>query len=166
MIRRRIHPIAYTLRQSTDVDAFTPLTVRELTQSKSTISNAAFGALSSSKSGLSTQEVRERSLANVKERMTGRVSGGRMRGKVGVITGVGPVAGIGVSQGRVIAIAKAVGPELTSKTAAARIYAREGAAHLYLLDFNGEALPGLAAELEQHYPAMKVYPMLTRSDVS
>lgn len=59
----------------------------------------------------------------------------RLAGKVGVITGVGPAAGIG--------------------THAARLFAREGAAHLYLLDVSPD-LPTFAESLAKQYPKTKV----------
>lgn len=60
---------------------------------------------------------------------------GRVQGKVGIVTGVGPASGIG--------------------TYASRLFAREGAKALFLLDLS-DALPGFAEELVQTYPNTKV----------
>jgi hypothetical protein len=98
MRRVTMPQVRYALRQSTDEDAFLPITPPVLKCSQSTKASPAFGAISQGpKSGLSIQEVRDRGLGNVKERMVSRESGGRMRRKVGIVTGVGPIAGIGVS---------------------------------------------------------------------
>ena len=43
-----------------------------------------------------------------------------------------------------------------AQTAAAKIYARESAAHLYLLDYTTAALPALAEYLRSTYPATKI----------
>jgi NAD(P)-dependent dehydrogenase (short-subunit alcohol dehydrogenase family) len=77
---------------------------------------------------------RTAALAAAAERGGGEGTG-RMRGKVGIVTGVGPAAGIG--------------------TASARLYAREGAAALYLVDVSG-ALPAFATELAVKYPGTRV----------
>ncbi|KAL0245724.1 hypothetical protein I308_104859 [Cryptococcus tetragattii IND107] len=61
---------------------------------------------------------------------------GRLKGKVGIITGVGPEVGIG--------------------TAASKLFAKEGVEHLYLLDYNDEDLPKLVSYLVEHYPGTKV----------
>lgn len=60
----------------------------------------------------------------------------RLKGKVCVITGVGSMLGIG--------------------RAAALQFAHEGAAHLYLMDFDGTNLPNLKSTIEQKYPDVKV----------
>ncbi|OWZ67385.1 hypothetical protein AYX15_01530 [Cryptococcus neoformans] len=60
----------------------------------------------------------------------------RLRGKVGIITGVGPETGIG--------------------TAASKLFAREGVEHLYLLDYNDKGLSELVSYLKEHYPGTKV----------
>ncbi|EJU04055.1 NADP-binding protein [Dacryopinax primogenitus] len=60
----------------------------------------------------------------------------KLQGKVCVITGVGSVKGIG--------------------RASAFLFAREGAKHLYLLDFDGSNLPSLAHELKEKFPDVKV----------
>ncbi|WVO14245.1 hypothetical protein L204_101877 [Cryptococcus depauperatus] len=60
----------------------------------------------------------------------------RLRGRVGIITGVGPELGIG--------------------TAAAKLFAREGTAHLYLLDFGDKQIESLLDYLKENYPETKV----------
>ncbi|GAA5853801.1 hypothetical protein JCM3766R1_002119 [Sporobolomyces carnicolor] len=60
----------------------------------------------------------------------------RFGGKVAILTGVGSEKGIG--------------------RATARLLAREGAKHLYVLDFAAESLPRLKQELESAYPKLKV----------
>ncbi|TFY83015.1 hypothetical protein EWM64_g1006 [Hericium alpestre] len=62
--------------------------------------------------------------------------GTRLQGKVGVITGVGSVKGIG--------------------RASAILFAHEGAKHLYLMDFSAENLPDLKSTIEKSYPDVKV----------
>ncbi|KAH6913904.1 3-oxoacyl-reductase [Coprinopsis sp. MPI-PUGE-AT-0042] len=61
---------------------------------------------------------------------------GKLKGKVAVITGVGSLKGIG--------------------RATALLYAREGASHLYLIDFDGTNLPNLKSAIESKYPNVKV----------
>ncbi|GAA5955923.1 hypothetical protein JCM3765_000041 [Sporobolomyces pararoseus] len=61
---------------------------------------------------------------------------GRFGGKVAILTGVGSEKGIG--------------------RATARLLAREGAKHLYVLDFAADSLPSLKKELESAYPGLKV----------
>ncbi|KAH8828158.1 NAD(P)-binding protein [Flagelloscypha sp. PMI_526] len=61
---------------------------------------------------------------------------GRLAGKVGIITGVGSLKGIG--------------------RAAALAYAREGAKHLYLLDLDGTNLPELKKTIEEKFPDVAV----------
>lgn len=46
---------------------------------------------------MSRQEIRDASLANVKARMKQTEGGKRLQNKVAVITGAGPILGIGVS---------------------------------------------------------------------
>ncbi|WVQ74174.1 hypothetical protein IAR50_003767 [Cryptococcus sp. DSM 104548] len=60
---------------------------------------------------------------------------GKLKGKVGAITGVGPETGIG--------------------TAAAKLFAREGAAHIYLIDFSDTHIPALLSHLTSTYPHTK-----------
>jgi hypothetical protein len=59
----------------------------------------------------------------------------RVGGKVGIVTGVGPASGIG--------------------TKSARLYAREGAKALYLVDLSRD-LPAFAAGLAKEFPGTKV----------
>ncbi|KZT08369.1 NAD-P-binding protein [Laetiporus sulphureus 93-53] len=61
---------------------------------------------------------------------------GRLRGKVCVITGVGSMLGIG--------------------RATALQFAHEGAARLYLIDYDPTNLPNLKSTIEQKYPDVKV----------
>ena len=57
-----------------------------------------FGATSKNASGMSGIEIRGKALQAVEERSRSTKGGGeRMKGKVGIITGVGPESGIGVS---------------------------------------------------------------------
>ena len=56
-----------------------------------------FGATSKNASGMSSIAIRGKALQAVEERSRSTSSGSRMKGKVGIITGVGPVSGIGVS---------------------------------------------------------------------
>jgi len=62
--------------------------------------------------------------------------GGTLKGKVCIITGVGSLKGIG--------------------RATALLWAREGARHLYLLDYSGENLPNLKETIVSKYPDVKV----------
>ncbi|KIR41562.1 2,4-dienoyl-CoA reductase [Cryptococcus deuterogattii Ram5] len=64
----------------------------------------------------------------------------RLKGKVGIITGVGPESGIGVSV-------------LTGNKNYVNVMCVE---HLYLLDYNDEGLPKLVSYLKEHYPGTKV----------
>ncbi|KAG9002234.1 hypothetical protein FRB94_004049 [Tulasnella sp. JGI-2019a] len=64
-----------------------------------------------------------------------RTANDKLAGKVCVITGAGSKKGIG--------------------HAAAFSFAQEGAAHLYLLDFMGDSLPGLERALIEAYPGTK-----------
>ncbi|KAJ3550003.1 hypothetical protein NMY22_g674 [Coprinellus aureogranulatus] len=61
---------------------------------------------------------------------------GKLKGKVCIITGVGSLKGIG--------------------RATALLFAREGAEHLYLLDFDGKNLPDLKQVIESQYPGVQV----------
>ncbi|EAU91428.1 3-oxoacyl-(acyl-carrier-protein) reductase [Coprinopsis cinerea okayama7 len=61
---------------------------------------------------------------------------GKLKGKVAVVTGVGSLKGIG--------------------RAAAILFAREGATHLYLIDYDGTNLPNLKSTIESKYPQVKV----------
>ncbi|OCF44615.1 2,4-dienoyl-CoA reductase [Kwoniella heveanensis CBS 569] len=82
------------------------------------------------------REVRKQVLNDVKRRAEVTKGSGRLEGKVGVITGVGPSVGIG--------------------TAAAKLFAREGVKHLYLVDFDDGPLPALLKFLSETYPRTKV----------
>ncbi|KAF9451959.1 NAD(P)-binding protein [Macrolepiota fuliginosa MF-IS2] len=62
--------------------------------------------------------------------------GSKLKDKVGVITGVGSLKGIG--------------------RATAILFAHEGAKHLYLIDFDGTNLPNLKETIEKKYPDVKV----------
>ncbi|ORX40557.1 hypothetical protein BD324DRAFT_611268 [Kockovaella imperatae] len=62
--------------------------------------------------------------------------GARLKGKVGIITGAGHPKGIGY--------------------ATARLMARQGANHLYLLDYIMDNLPSLAKDLQNAFPKTKV----------
>lgn len=76
-------------------------------------------------------------LASVEERTADTTGTGRVAGKVCIVTGVGPAAGIGAQ--------------------AARLLAREGAAALYLLDVSRD-LPAFAKSLQGTFPNTKVSP--------
>ncbi|WWD19604.1 hypothetical protein CI109_104066 [Kwoniella shandongensis] len=80
--------------------------------------------------------VRKDVLNGVKTRAKATDGAGRLKGRVGVITGVGPELGIG--------------------TAAARLFAREGAAHIYLVDYDEGPIPAFLKSLEQSFPFTKV----------
>ena len=56
-----------------------------------------FGATSKNASGMTSIEIRGKALQAVEERSKATTRGTRMKGKVGIITGVGPASGIGVS---------------------------------------------------------------------
>jgi len=60
----------------------------------------------------------------------------KLRGKVAVITGVGSLKGIG--------------------RATAILFAREGASHLYLIDYDGTNLPDLKSTITAKFPSVKV----------
>ncbi|KZT52275.1 NAD(P)-binding protein [Calocera cornea HHB12733] len=78
----------------------------------------------------------QRRLASIQKHFAEAPRGDKLKGKVCVITGVGSMKGIG--------------------RASAFLYARERAAHLYLLDFDGTNLPNLKEELGKAYPDVKV----------
>ncbi|KAK6909549.1 hypothetical protein I203_103570 [Kwoniella mangroviensis CBS 8507] len=80
--------------------------------------------------------IRSHILQGLRDREDDQYNGkGRMQDKVGVITGVGPLNGIG--------------------TATAKLFAKEGARHLYLLDIQDESLNKLKEWLEDNYPKTK-----------
>ncbi|KAK8853187.1 hypothetical protein IAR55_003889 [Kwoniella newhampshirensis] len=98
----------------------------------------ATGAKAKSASAEKTDGIRVRKevLNGVISRAKGTDGDGRLTGKVGVITGVGPELGIG--------------------TAAARLFAREGAAHLYLVDYDERPIPAFLDSLSKTFPKTKV----------
>lgn len=61
---------------------------------------------------------------------------GKLQGKVAVVTGVGSLKGIG--------------------RASAILFAKEGASHLYLMDYDGTNLPNLKATINAKHPNVKV----------
>jgi len=75
-------------------------------------------------------------LDKLTEQVASAPRGKTLAGKVCIITGVGSLKGIG--------------------RAAALLYAREGAKHLYLLDFTGDNLPNLASTIAGKYNDVKV----------
>lgn len=83
-------------------------------------------------------------LESIEERTTSTTGTSRVAGKVCIVTGVGPAAGIGAQ--------------------AARLLAREGAAALYLLDISKD-LPGFAKELQGTFPNTKVSTRCSPSSV-
>merc|ERR1712032_1000758 len=74
-------------------------------------------------------------MEGLQERVQSKAGGGKLKGKVGIITGMGPSTGIG--------------------TATAKIMAREGAKALYLLDFDDTHLKPLAEQLRKDFPSTK-----------
>lgn len=132
--------VFYAPRQSTDMDAFDPLP----------LSPSVKATRLTTEQTISAKETRALALQDVQHRAEGTERGGRMRGKVGIITGVGPSTGIGVSytpQSLFIA---------DSQTATAKLMAREGAKHLYLLDFDDTHLKPFADSLQKQHPKTKV----------
>jgi NAD(P)-dependent dehydrogenase (short-subunit alcohol dehydrogenase family) len=79
--------------------------------------------------------VRTAVLDRIRQSSREDIGSGRVAHKVGIVTGVGPTSGIG--------------------TFASRLFAREGARALYLLDLS-DALPGFAADLQKTFPGTKV----------
>ncbi|SCZ88748.1 BZ3500_MvSof-1268-A1-R1_Chr10-3g03076 [Microbotryum saponariae] len=75
-------------------------------------------------------------LAKIHEQFHSTPGSGRFKGKVAILTGVGSEKGIG--------------------RASAVLLAREGAKHLYVMDFNASSLPQLAKDLEARYKGLKV----------
>ncbi|KAK7053349.1 hypothetical protein VNI00_003975 [Paramarasmius palmivorus] len=75
-------------------------------------------------------------IRNVQAHIEGTPRGNRLKGKVCIITGVGSLKGIG--------------------RASAIRFAHEGAAHLYLVDYDPTNLPDLKATIEKKYPDVKV----------
>ncbi|KAG7098653.1 hypothetical protein E1B28_000569 [Marasmius oreades] len=75
-------------------------------------------------------------IQNIKSHLDSAPRGQRLQGKVCIVTGVGSMKGIG--------------------RASALRYAHEGAAHLYLVDFDATNLPELQSTIERTYPDVKV----------
>ncbi|WVR00191.1 hypothetical protein IAU59_007333 [Kwoniella sp. CBS 9459] len=105
-------------------------------QPKQPVISFAPSSASSSDAQTRIQEVRKRVLSDVRQRAEITKGSGKLKGKVGVITGVGPSVGIG--------------------TAAAKLFAREGAKHLYLVDFDDTPIPALLKFLNDTYPKTKI----------
>ncbi|WVQ67119.1 uncharacterized protein L199_005314 [Kwoniella botswanensis] len=123
----------YRLQQSTDFDAFDD-------QSSGNTEGLTIGTVRGGPAGSSgaaqLKEIRKEALEGVRRRAESTKGSGKLNGKVGVITGVGPESGIG--------------------TAAAKLFARDGAKHLYLIDYDDTALPNLKKWLERTYPSTKI----------
>lgn len=81
------------------------------------------------------QATRAAVLTSIEDRSQDTAGTARVKGKVVIVTGVGPAAGIGAQ--------------------AARLLAREGAAALYLLDVSKD-LPAFAKSLQGTFPNTKV----------
>ncbi|WWC91683.1 uncharacterized protein L201_006629 [Kwoniella dendrophila CBS 6074] len=127
----------YKLQQSTDVDAFTTVSQSAKSQPKSAQGGVAIGTARGGPSNSDQlKEIRKSALEGVKKRSEDTKSTNRVKGKVGIITGVGPETGIG--------------------TAAAKLFAREGAKHIYLVDYDDTSLPPLKKWLESTYSSTKV----------
>ncbi|KAK4685711.1 hypothetical protein P7C73_g4435, partial [Tremellales sp. Uapishka_1] len=121
--RRAEKRVTYHLAQSTDADAFIPQR------------SAAFSPQPDAGKAALIQKTRDQSLADAHRRAEGTGGSGKLTGKVGVITGVGPAIGIGA--------------------AAARLFAREGAKHLYLLDYSDAHLSTFTDSLRKTFPSVK-----------
>lgn len=93
---------------------------------------------------------RSQVLERISNDMEKKQVGKRLAGKVGIITGVGPSTGIGVRQIRCPGTVRA-----NRQSNAARLMAREGARHLYLLDYS-QQVEAFSKSLRQEYPDMKV----------
>ena len=93
---RRI--ITYAIHQSTDEDAFDPLPPSAtVSKSNQTAHKTDNQSQSESAPGMSVKETRKAALADVVRQSQSKEGTGKMKGKVGIITGVGPLTGIGVS---------------------------------------------------------------------
>ena len=86
----------------------------------------------------------------------------RMEGKVGIITGVGPEAGIGV--GIFVKSWNELESVAHSQSNAAKLMAREGARHLYLLDFSKQ-VESFSETLHKDFPGTKVSAQLAQASV-
>lgn len=84
--------LRYPIRQSTDADAFIPIT--QTLPPLTTVS-----PLQPKDGVLSVQDTRKAAMEDLAARINSKKGTGRMKGKVGIITGVGPPIGIGVSMG-------------------------------------------------------------------
>ncbi|WVQ84481.1 hypothetical protein IAT38_006633 [Cryptococcus sp. DSM 104549] len=118
-------PVDYRLAQSTDDHAFDPIPQTPINH----------GRAQPSKSDPVIQ-LRGQVLDKTRAQAADTNGTNRLKGRVGIITGVGSDASIG--------------------TAAAKLFAREGAAHLYLLDYDDRNAPALLAFLKETYPQTKV----------
>jgi hypothetical protein len=92
---RRVN--TYAIRQTTDEDAFDPLLP------SATASQHQHSAVKADRQvgkgiepQLSLQAIRKAALADVVRQAESKEGTGKMKGKVGIITGVGPLTGIGV----------------------------------------------------------------------
>ncbi|KZV69934.1 sex determination protein tasselseed-2 [Peniophora sp. CONT] len=74
-------------------------------------------------------------LASIQSHLDVAPRSGKLKGKVCIVTGVGSMKGIG--------------------RATSLLFAHEGAAHLYLLDFVADNLQNLKSTIEQKYPDVK-----------
>ncbi|KAI0305748.1 sex determination protein tasselseed-2 [Multifurca ochricompacta] len=84
----------------------------------------------------STQEHHKRTVARlskIQSHLATAPRTGKLKGKVAIITGVA----------------------LSKASAAALLFAHEGAQHIYLIDFSGENLPNLKSTIEEQYPDVK-----------
>ncbi|KAF6760302.1 3-oxoacyl-reductase [Ephemerocybe angulata] len=98
--------------------------------------------------GKSAEEHHKSTLARIDQIQTQfkAPGSGKLKGKVCIITGVGSLKGIGR--------ATSIG------------FAREGATHLYLLDYDGTNLPNLKETIQSQYPSVKSRPMLPTRKLS
>jgi len=89
--------ITYAIRQSTDEDAFDPL-LPSATASQHRLSAVKANRQSGkgTEPQLSLQAIRKAALADVVRQAESKEGTGKMKGKVGIMTGVGPLTGIGV----------------------------------------------------------------------
>ena len=78
-------------------------------------------------------------LESISTQFNAQKGAGRFAGKVGILTGVGSEKGIG--------------------RATTVLLAREGAKHLYVVDYNADSLPALKESLEARYPGTKITPI-------
>lgn len=85
---------------------------------------------------LDKKATRKAALEALAIRIEDKSGAGKLKGKVGIVTGVGPPNGIG--------------------TATARLMAREGVKSLYLLDFDDTHLGQLVSTLKADFPNTKV----------